>query len=91
MATRAGPVPRHLCARPAVVAIIGAFALSPISTPGFDHSRFELDEAAAQFHRDGPQFLDYSEGGPPEKLASMFEGYEIEELGEGWYRFYGWL
>lgn len=134
VATRTGPMSRHLLARPVVVAIIGVFALSPVSTPGFDHSRSEFDEVAAQIHREGPEFLDYSEtnrgsrrigseeivritrrdnelyfsttrnsyswhtqgwahseGGPPEELASMFEGYEIEELGGGWYRFHGWL
>lgn len=135
LATRSGPMPRHLLARPVVVVIIGAFALSPISTPGFDHSRPELDEVAAQIHRDGPNKIDYSEtargarrigseeitsitrprddevyfsttrghyawhyrgwvhseGGPPEALTSMFEGYEIEELGAGWYRYHGWL
>lgn len=134
LATRTGPMPRHLLARPVAVVIIGAIALSPVSTPDFDHSRPDFDAVAAQIRRDGPISADYSEtdrgarrigseevirirlhdgevyfsttrdsyswhsrgwvhsqDGPPESLASMFQGYEIEGLGGGWYRFHGWL
>lgn len=131
---RTRPARWHVLARLVAVAVVGAIALSPVSTPGVDHSRSEFAAVSEQVRRDGLDSTDYSEtdrgsrrigseeviriesrddevyfsatrdplawhsqgwvhsaDGPPESLASSFEGYEIEELGGGWYRFHGWL
>lgn len=60
VATRIGPMPRRFLAPPVVVVIIGAFALSPLSTPDFDRSRSEFDAVTSEIRRDGPERIDYS-------------------------------
>lgn len=61
--TRTRPVPWHLLARAAAVVIVGAIALSPVSTPGFEHSRSDFDAVAEQIRREGLETADYSETG----------------------------